>query len=60
VLADGVDALRFVKNGELVAFPERDGAVRLHRVVMLDGNAELALDFHRRVPHRFFGIAARL
>ena len=60
VRAHAVDLLRLVEDRELVALPDGDGRVRLHRVVVLDGDAVLGLDLHRRAPHRLLGVAAGL
>ncbi len=60
VLADVVDLLRLVEDRELVPLPDGDRPVRLHRIVVLDGNAVLGLDLHRRALHRLLGVAAAL
>jgi hypothetical protein len=56
--AYAVNVLGFVKDGQLVVLPYRDRGMRLHRIVMLDGDAVLGFDFHRRIAQRFLGIAS--
>ena len=50
-------ALRRVVEGEPVALPQRDGGVRLHRVVVLDGRRVHVVDLGRGARERGFGVA---
>jgi hypothetical protein len=56
MLLHAEDLLRLVEDRELIALPERDGRVRLDRVVVVDRNAVLRLDLDRRGLHRGAGL----
>ena len=58
VVAHAVDALRALPDGEAVAVPLGDGAVRLHRAVQRAGCADLARDGHLSGGERLGDIAA--
>jgi hypothetical protein len=60
MLANDINALRFIENSQFIVFPEGDRTMRFHRVVMLHRNRIDGFDFDRcgfecfsRFPARF-------